>query len=248
MDALVGIFFAAWLGLILFIQLQSETNLSLGQIIQSDTHLGRHPLQGLPGGKIRRMAKKPPVNLKEVEVFLSNWLTRLHEHLAHYKKSKAEEIWEAFHNITIHTLLPWDQEYLHRMPERRSDGSIFLSVASYRDDNCLATLQEAYRQAEHPDNLFVGLIQQNCLRDCRSGIMEDGKSRPVDPDPDCHKLFCASEVGKPHCEAGRLRALHIEEPESLGPYMARYFASKLWNGEQWYMQVRKPLERAEIFT
>lgn len=180
----------------------------------------------------------PPLAMKEIQTFLSGWISELHQHLQYYKNSKAEGIWDAFHNITVRTLYPWDQEYLKRMPERRKDGSIFLSVASYRDENCLATLQEAYRKAKNPNNLFVGLVQQNCLHDCRSGIMEDGKSHPLpDPDPDCHQLFCGSEVGKPHCQAGRLRVLHIEEPESLGPYMARYMASKLWNGEEWYMQV-----------
>ena len=68
-------------------------------------------------------------------------------------------------------------------------------------------------------------------------VRRDGKSVPTDPDPDWHQLFCASGIGKPHCQAGRIRALHIEEPESLGPYMARFFASKLWNGEEWYMQI-----------
>ena len=56
----------------------------------------------------------------------------------------------------------------------------------------------------------------------------------VEPDDDCHKLFCESPEGKRYCDAGQVRALHIQESESLGPYAARYFASKLWGGEQWY--------------
>ena len=67
--------------------------------------------------------------------------------------------------------------------------------------------------------------------------MEDGETKKTKPDPNCHKLFCDSVYGKPHCEAGRVRALHVEEAESLGPYAARYFASKLWNGESWFLQI-----------
>jgi hypothetical protein len=59
----------------------------------------------------------------------------------------------------------------------------------------------------------------------------------VKPDPDCYLLFCSSDVGKKFCSDGHIRLLRMKESESLGPYMARYFASKLWNGEQWYMQI-----------
>lgn len=123
------------------------------------------------------------------------------------------------------------------MPPRRSDGSIFVSIATYRDENCLNTVSNAYGKAKDPTKLFVGLVQQNCEANCRSGVLEGGRMEDVPPDQDCHKVFCESPEGKPHCDAGRVRALHINEPESLGPYAARYFASKLWYGEQWYMQI-----------
>lgn len=55
----------------------------------------------------------------------------------------------------------------------------------------------------------------------------------VEPDVDCHKAFCESSQGK-FCD--HVRLLDVDEPESLGPYAARYFASKLWYGEEWYMQ------------
>lgn len=42
----------------------------------------------------------------------------------------------------------------------RDDYSIFVSVASYRDDNCPKTLTEMYSKAAHPERLFVGLVQQ----------------------------------------------------------------------------------------
>ena len=76
------------------------------------------------------------------------------------------------------------------------------------------------------------------IQDCIGGILDKtGRTEKVPPDDDCYKLFCESDVGREHCAAGRVRNFFIEEDESLGPYAARYFASKLWNGEEWYMQV-----------
>jgi [Skp1-protein]-hydroxyproline N-acetylglucosaminyltransferase len=121
------------------------------------------------------------------------------------------------------------------MPPRRDDGSIFLSLATYRDENCINTIKWAYEKAKNPEKLFVGLVQQNCHKDCMSGILEGGKTEPVPPDDDCYKTFCEGE-GKKYCDRGQVRVLNIDEPESLGPYAARYFASKLWSGEQWFMQ------------
>ena len=57
------------------------------------------------------------------------------------------------------------------MPPRRDDGSIYLSVASFRDEHCPATLTDAFAKARDPDKLFVGLVQQNCEETrCRSGF------------------------------------------------------------------------------
>lgn len=43
-----------------------------------------------------------------------------------------------------------------------------------------------------------------------------------------------------------LRVLRINESESLGPAMARYFASKLWHGEAFYMQIDAHMFFAEV--
>ena len=191
---------------------------------------------------------EPPMSIDEILDFLNKFIANLHERfIGHtdengefhdHKKYSYENVWKLFFDYADEVLYPWDQEYLKRMPRRRDDGSIFLSVATYRDENCLNTLTGAFEKSHNPELLNVGLIQQNCVENCKSGIL-DGKGRTdfVEPDPDCHKLFCESEIGRPHCEAGRIRAMHINEPESLGPYFARYLASKLWYGENWYMQI-----------
>ena len=37
-------------------------------------------------------------------------------------------------------------------------------------------------------------------------------------------------------DAGRVRVMYVNESEALGPAMARYYASKLWAGETYFMQ------------
>ena len=101
------------------------------------------------------------------------------------------------------------------MPPSREDGSIYLSVASFRDEFCPATLTAAFEKAKNPDKLFVGLVQQNCEEPkCRSGILEGGKMVDVETDVDCYAVFCSSKVGKKYCKSDNLRLLRMKE--SLG--------------------------------
>eukprot|EP00934_Nitzschia_sp_Nitz4_P001220 Nitzschia sp. Nitz4//scaffold102_size76354//66113//67938//NITZ4_005642-RA/size76354-snap-gene-0.142-mRNA-1//-1//CDS//3329532279//1220//frame0 len=177
---------------------------------------------------------RPPMALNEIIDYLETWLHTLHDTLGQAKQATFEGIWQAYHDLTVKTLYVWDREYLSRMPPRRDDGSIFLSVATYRDENCINTLNGAYGKARNPEQLFVGLVQQNCHSDCKSGILEGGKVETVEPDDDCKALFCQGEH-RQYCD--QVRLLDIDEPESLGPYAARFFASKMWNGESWFMQI-----------
>ena len=49
--------------------------------------------------------------------------------------------------------------------------------------------------------------------------------------------FCGDAAFSRYCRAGQVRLLAINETESVGPAMARYFASKLWQGEAHFMQI-----------
>lgn len=190
--------------------------------------------EALHGGKRHTdETDEPPMTLDEIIKFFNKFLSEFHQIQLSNKKAKFFEIWQAFYDYAIKTLYPWDRQYLQRMPVRRYDDSIFLSLASYRDENCFNTIKGAYEKSKYPEKLFVGLVQQNCVKNCRSGVLQDLTMVDVEPDEDCHAKFCESDIGREHCAAGRVRALHIDEDESLGPYMARYFASKMWYGEQW---------------
>jgi [Skp1-protein]-hydroxyproline N-acetylglucosaminyltransferase len=177
---------------------------------------------------------KPPMELAEIIHYLDDWIHQLHEVLLEHKHAQFDGIWQAYHDLAVKTLYPWDREYLTRMPPRRDDGSIFMSVATYRDENCFNTVYNAYAKAKNPEKLFIGLTQQNCHEHCTSGVLANLSMVEVPPDDDCYKLFCASDLSQ-YCP--QIRALNINEPESLGPYAARFFTSKLWYGEQWFMQI-----------
>eukprot|EP00546_Thalassionema_frauenfeldii_P007526 CAMPEP_0178916450 /NCGR_PEP_ID=MMETSP0786-20121207/12649_1 /TAXON_ID=186022 /ORGANISM="Thalassionema frauenfeldii, Strain CCMP 1798" /LENGTH=495 /DNA_ID=CAMNT_0020589793 /DNA_START=125 /DNA_END=1612 /DNA_ORIENTATION=- len=180
------------------------------------------------------VASQEPMTIDEVTNFLSHWIKQLHQILTNDDNlQNSESMWKAYHKLTQKELVPWDRQYIRRLPIPRNDDSIFLSIATYRDENCFNTLSWAFGNSSHPDRLFVGLVQQNCYSDCRSGVISGKGTIEVPPDDDCPELFCQKHPE--YCS--QIRPLRLKETESLGPYGARFLASKLYGGEQWYMQI-----------
>mmetsp|Transcript_7980 Transcript_7980/g.11943 ORF Transcript_7980/g.11943 Transcript_7980/m.11943 type:complete len:565 (-) Transcript_7980:185-1879(-) len=146
-------------------------------------------------------------------------------------------------------ILPLDSAYRGRsIFPVREDNSIFMSLAAFRDHLLGETLKQAFRKAANPSKIFIGAIVQNCFGDeytCQTGkqvIGKDEKGNPItkvsDAPPDANGIeqFCTDPLYKPYCEAGQIRVLYVNETESLGPAVARYYASKLWGGENFYFQ------------
>lgn len=169
---------------------------------------------------------------------------------------------EAFVRLATRYLAPLEDVYRNReIFPLRTDGSIFISLASFRDHMLGDTLMGAFDQATHPDKLFVGVVVQNCFGldpypgeeggQCKTGAQVVGKgpsghdiTKVSDAPPDRNGVeeFCTSSKHSQYCANGQIRALYIHEDESLGPAMARYYASKLYGGETYYMQVDAHLE------
>lgn len=180
------------------------------------------------------VSDKEPMTIEEVTEFLYSWVHQLHGELMKEENLEtAFAMWSTYHDLTRKLLVPWDVEYVRRLRPPRQDDSIFLSLATYRDENCPNTLSWAFGNATYPERLFVGLVQQNCYENCRSGVMEGGGTLEIPPDDDCHQIFC--DLNPQYCS--QIRPLKLKEIESLGPYGARFLASKLYGGEQWYMQL-----------
>ena len=92
-------------------------------------------------------------------------------------------------------------------------NTIFVSIASYRDQQCIKTVKSLYSNAKNPMSIFVGICQQNAIGD-----------------PDC-----LSGVDKTYFN--NIRVIRIPDIHAKGPTYARYLCSSLWNGEQYYLQI-----------
>mmetsp|Transcript_10042 Transcript_10042/g.15192 ORF Transcript_10042/g.15192 Transcript_10042/m.15192 type:complete len:500 (-) Transcript_10042:145-1644(-) len=192
-----------------------------------------------PAGKHR--FDEPP-SLDEIRHNITVYLTTLHRRLGALAGPKVEapEIWEEFLDVTKNTLIKWDDENRNRFPTPREDGTIFVSLGTYRDPYCPMTIKSLFSKAKYPEKLYVSLFQQNCFeKKCRTGVLQGGKVEDADTDVNCYDEFCKSPEGQQSdaCNNGHVRLFNVNESESLGPYMARYLGAKFYRGEQYYLQI-----------
>jgi [Skp1-protein]-hydroxyproline N-acetylglucosaminyltransferase len=184
-----------------------------------------------------------PPSLDETKRNLTRFLATLHERFGYHISTgivEGPEIWNEYFELTKETLIRWDDENQGRHYPNKNDGSIFVSIGTYRDPYCPMTLKSIYSQASQPEKIFIGLLQQNCFEKvCISGVLEGGVTTTQGTDVDCYEEFCKSPEGQVSqaCVRGQVRLFNINESESLGPYMARYLASKFYQGEQYYLQI-----------
>ena len=99
-------------------------------------------------------------------------------------------------------------------------NNIFVSIASYRDDVCISTINSLYENAKYPDKVFVGICQQNY----------------EDIDMDClnnDKLTFDKKL------KNNIRIIRIPYYDAKGPVYARYLCSSLIdkNKEKYYLQI-----------
>lgn len=95
-------------------------------------------------------------------------------------------------------------------------GTIFVSVASYRDKICPVTVESIFENADKPENVFIGICQQNDKTD----------------------VDCIDEGLKkyPHLQKN-VRILRMRHNDAKGPTFARYLCSTLYQGEEYYLQI-----------
>lgn len=101
-------------------------------------------------------------------------------------------------------------------------NAIFVSVASYRDDECKDTVLDMFNKAKFPANIYAGVVQQN-------------KEKAED-------CFDRCEQCSKRKKSGNIRVTNFSHMEAKGPTFARYHASKLWRGEQYYLQIDSHLK------
>ena len=80
------------------------------------------------------------------------------------------------------------------------------------------TLQALIGMAKYPDNIYIGLIQQNCFDEkCWSGRQDNNYVVRESMDSNCVKEFCNSYEGiqSNTCKSNRLAVLNVNESEGI---------------------------------
>ena len=95
-----------------------------------------------------------------------------------------------------------------------SRETIFVSVASYRDDDCSQTLRSMFQQAARPDRVYAGVCQQN-----KAG---ETKEECVDPLMPWRR---------------NVRVITVPHTAAKGPTYARYLCASLYDGETYFLQI-----------
>lgn len=93
------------------------------------------------------------------------------------------------------------------------EPTIFVSIASYRDSECMRTVQDLFAKAKSPRSVFVGICEQNskdAAESCAPGSFE---------------------------HSDNVRRITIPSGEAKGPTYARYLCSTLFRGETYFMQI-----------
>ena len=110
-----------------------------------------------------------------------------------------------------------DKEHLENFEEMdQFNGfeTIFVSVASYRDDDCSTTLKNMFDNARFPERIFAGVCQQN-----KEG---EAKENCVDPALVWRK---------------NIRLISMPHTDAKGPTFARYQCASLYAGETYFCQI-----------
>lgn len=195
-----------------------------------------------------------------IAVILNRFFAKLHTNNLQNSKDKIEVpgLIESYFNLVTEILSPFESMYRGKpVFPIREDESIFISLAAFREHLLCQTLESAFDQATNPDALFIGAVVQNCFgndgRQCRTGLQVVGKNekgkdqtKQFDAPPDVNGIeeFCSKSQYSKYCDRGQVRALYLHDTDALGPAVARYYASKLWGGETYFMQMDSHLEFA----
>jgi len=104
-----------------------------------------------------------------------------------------------------------DLKYILNVSKKpKSQRTIFVSVASYRDKECPNTVRELFSKASNPERIYIGICQQN-----------------NETDIDC----LLSEYND------RIKIVRLKDTDAKGPTYARYICSKLYQGQDYFMQI-----------
>lgn len=94
---------------------------------------------------------------------------------------------------------------------------IFVSIACFRDSECRWTVKDLFQKADVPGRVWVGIVWQ-------IDEQEDGEFAHL------RGLNAAARE--------RVREVRVDWRTATGPCLARHQAQQLWDGEEFFLQVR----------
>jgi hypothetical protein len=101
--------------------------------------------------------------------------------------------------------------------------TIFLMIASYRDFQCRETIASAYRNADHPEALFVGAVDQLSAGDIACTKLDV----PCETNPD--QVICKYRQ--------QIASFEMSAEMATGPVTARHIGDRLYRGQYYVMQM-----------
>lgn len=127
-------------------------------------------------------------------------------------KSRIAEI----KKVPLHYLSYFTANYPRVADKNIQLGKIFVSIASYRDDQCSDTVTNLINGSDNPENLVICICQQNGL---------------VDED-------CLTRIPPPEARKGaKVIIERFHHLKARGPVWARYKIQQHWQGEEYYLQL-----------
>jgi len=104
-----------------------------------------------------------------------------------------------------------DLNYILNVSKKpKNQRTIFVSVASYRDKECPNTIRELFSKASNPERIHIGICQQNDEKDVDCLLTEYND---------------------------RIKIVRLKDTDAKGPTYARYICSKLYDGQDYFMQI-----------
>lgn len=109
-------------------------------------------------------------------------------------------------------MLVWTRNPSRPEPFKNSP-TIFVSIASYRDSDCINTLMSMFDKADEPERVFAGVCEQNT---------SDGDEVCLPAEFEWHD---------------QVRRISLPSKEAKGPTYARYLCSTLYRNETYFLQL-----------
>jgi hypothetical protein len=112
-------------------------------------------------------------------------------------------------------------------PDDESKGTIFIGLAAFREPRCGRTLYHAFKQAKHPERVFVGVVDQLAAGVDSFSCIDDY----------CRLATQNLTAGLPCPFRAHIRVDVREARQSRGPTLARHYQQKLLQDERFCLQL-----------